>query len=142
MTPRRTAVQGAAAALAVALALAGAGLAQTIWEPLRPAEPTRQQGPELASGSRVTLRALDKVSGAVADLSLEPGARVSYGRLGVEMLACRFPADNPASDAYAFLDIADTQTGERLFHGWMIASSPALSALDHPRYDIWVLRCE
>ncbi|MCW8843320.1 MAG: DUF2155 domain-containing protein, partial [Rhodobacteraceae bacterium] len=29
-----------------------------------------------------------------------------------------------------------------LFQGWMIASSPALSALDHPRYDVWVLRCK
>jgi len=28
-----------------------------------------------------------------------------------------------------------------VFKGWMIASSPALNALDHPRYDVWVLRC-
>ncbi|MGB0800115.1 MAG: DUF2155 domain-containing protein, partial [Planktomarina sp.] len=26
--------------------------------------------------------------------------------------------------------------------GWMVASSPALNALEHPRYDIWVLRCK
>jgi hypothetical protein len=28
-----------------------------------------------------------------------------------------------------------------VFSGWMVASSPALSALDHPRYDVWVLNC-
>jgi hypothetical protein len=29
-----------------------------------------------------------------------------------------------------------------VFSGWMIASSPALSAMDHPRYDVWILRCD
>jgi hypothetical protein len=29
----------------------------------------------------------------------------------------------------------------RLFTGWMFASSPALSALEHPVYDLWVLDC-
>ena len=31
--------------------------------------------------------------------------------------------------------------GQREFSGWMIASTPALSAMDHSRYDIWVMRC-
>jgi hypothetical protein len=28
-----------------------------------------------------------------------------------------------------------------VFQGWLIGSAPALHALDHPRYDVWVLRC-
>ena len=28
-----------------------------------------------------------------------------------------------------------------VFSGWMYASSPGLSALEHPVYDIWVIRC-
>lgn len=28
-----------------------------------------------------------------------------------------------------------------LFSGWMFASSPGLSALEHPVYDVWVIRC-
>ena len=40
-------------------------------------------------------------------------------------------------DAHA-MAAADRET---LFEGWMIASSPALMALDHPRYDVWALRC-
>jgi hypothetical protein len=28
-----------------------------------------------------------------------------------------------------------------LFEGWLIASAPALNAMDHPRYDVWALRC-
>ena len=54
--------------------------------------------------------------------------------------ACRYPSENAAADAYAHVTVTDPgQTV--LFDGWMIASSPALSAMDHPRYDIWVLSC-
>ena len=55
--------------------------------------------------------------------------------------ACRYPAEDPASDAFAFLQITDMRGEEQVFQGWMIASSPALNALDHPRYDVWVMSC-
>ncbi|MFQ5562656.1 MAG: DUF2155 domain-containing protein [Parvularculaceae bacterium] len=32
--------------------------------------------------------------------------------------------------------------GERIFTGWMFASSPALNALEHPVYDVWVIDCK
>ena len=102
----------------------------------------RPEGPEVASGTRVTLRSLDKVSGLVEDIQIEVGAEVTHRRLGIRVDACRYPADNPASDAFAYLRITDAVRGESLFQGWMVASSPALNALDHPRHDIWVLGCE
>lgn len=130
------------AVILAAVLLAWPVAAQTIWEPLRPAEPSRQQGPDLSSGTTATLRALDKVSGHVEDITLESGGTARFGRLSLHLLACRFPADNPASDAYAFLEITDSDhENELLFRGWMIASSPALNALDHPRYDVWALHC-
>ena len=38
--------------------------------------------------------------------------------------------------------ITDRNSGATLFDGWMVASSPALSALDDARYDVWVLGCQ
>lgn len=102
----------------------------------------RPEGPQMASGSRVTLRSLDKVSGVIEDLQIDVGGEVTHRRLDIRVDACRYPADNPASDAFAYLRITDAVRGESLFQGWMIASSPALNALDHPRHDIWVLGCE
>ena len=32
--------------------------------------------------------------------------------------------------------------GENIFRGWMFASSPALNALEHPVYDVWVIDCK
>ncbi|MEO1135547.1 MAG: DUF2155 domain-containing protein [Pseudomonadota bacterium] len=31
--------------------------------------------------------------------------------------------------------------GVNIFRGWMFASSPALNALEHPVYDVWVIDC-
>jgi hypothetical protein len=87
------------------------------------------------------LRWLDKLTGETADIELVLGQEAVSGRLSIRLDACRYPADNPASDAQAHLTIRDAGVEAPVFEGWMVASSPALSALDHPRYDVWVLRC-
>jgi len=97
---------------------------------------------EVASGDGAHLRGLDKISGTTTDLAIGIGESVVYGRMAITLLACRYPADNPEGEAYAFLDIIDETRGELLFRGWMIASSPALNALDHARYDVWVIGCQ
>ena len=102
------------------------------------AQPTAEPG-ERAAGA--VLRALDKVSGATTDIELSTGQQGQMFALEVVLSECRYPAGNPAGDAYAFLTIRAPADREALFSGWMVASSPALSALDHARYDVWVLRC-
>ena len=96
----------------------------------------------VGTGETVILRGLDKVSGETTDLELGVGARAELGRLEITHVSCRFPVDDPASDAWAFLEIHDRLRGEQLFRGWMTAASPALNALDDPRYDVWVLGCQ
>ena len=92
-------------------------------------------------GQGAVLRGLDKLSGDVVDMTLEVGETVAFGRLHVALGECRHPADNPAGNAYAWLVIRNAGEDAPLFDGWMVASSPALNALDHPRYDVWVMRC-
>ena len=52
-------------------------------------------------------------------------------------------------ESAAFLQIDEVRQGERnsvvsqqVFSGWMFASSPALSALENPIYDVGVLDCK
>ncbi len=87
------------------------------------------------------LRAMDKVSGEVVDFDLIPSQTKQLGRIQVTLGECRYPPGNPNGDAYAYLVIRNAGVETPSFAGWMIASSPALDALDHPRYDVWVLRC-
>ena len=116
------AMRGAVAALA--LLLAGPVVAQ-----------------EVISAPGGVLRALDKTSGDALDIEMTVGQPRQLGRLEIVMSDCRYPSGNPSGNAYALLEIAETGKEGVIFSGWMIASAPALSALEHPRYDVWVIRC-
>ena len=96
---------------------------------------------QAVSGSGAVLRGLDKVNGRTVDVELPSGGSARVMGLDVALADCRYPADNPTGDAFAFLTVREKEKPEIWFEGWMISSSPALSALDHARYDVWVLRC-
>lgn len=89
----------------------------------------------------VQLRGLDTLNGTVRDIVVPVGETVRFGHLDITVEACRVPPAEAGADSYALLRIRDIREDEPRFAGWMFASSPALSALDHPRYDVWVLSC-
>ena len=96
----------------------------------------------MADAPGAKLRILDKLTGEVQDVTLARGQSVVTGRLTVQLDACRSPADNTVAEADAHLTILDVASTDPVFAGWMLATAPALSALDHPRYDVWVLGCD
>jgi hypothetical protein len=97
--------------------------------------------PEFTQSEGAALRFLDKLTNVTGDVVLSRGQTAKFEKLIVRLDSCRYPTANPASDANAHLTVIDETTQSALFVGWMLASSPALSALDHPRYDVWVLSC-
>lgn len=96
---------------------------------------------EPKAGAR--LRQLDKMTGQAETVEVAAGDEILVDRLRVRLEACQAPADNAEHGTKAFLKIWDTQEpiAEPVFSGWMFAESPALSAMDHPRYDLWVMSC-
>ena len=107
-----------------------------------PAAP-QLNGAELSYDTAV-LQGLDKVTARVVTIEAPVGEPVRFGALEIVARACkkRRPEDQPESAA--FLDIWELRPGQPaagLFRGWMFASSPALSAMEHPVYDLWVLDC-
>ncbi len=93
------------------------------------------------SGTGAILRGLDKVNGETVDVEVMSGATEIVFGLDVSLADCRYPPDNPTGNAYAYLAIWNRGEAGAVFEGWMISASPALNALDHSRYDVWVLRC-
>ena len=95
-------------------------------------------------GTGAVLQGLDKVTARVSEIVTPLNRLVRFGTLEIVVRACqKKPPEEPPESA-AFLEIRDAKPGEAavaLFTGWMFASSPALSALEHPVYDIWVLDC-
>ncbi len=90
------------------------------------------------------LQGLDKVTARVSAIEAPLNRVVRFGTLEITVRAChKTPPEEPPESA-AFVEIRDVKPGEPgidLFVGWMFASSPALSALEHPVYDVWVLDC-
>ena len=89
------------------------------------------------------IRQLDKMTGATRTVAIKSGQEERIGRLRVRLAACHAPTDGSEHGTRAFLKVWDPEReeSEPTFSGWMFADSPALSALDHPRYDLWVLGC-
>ncbi|CUK05540.1 hypothetical protein RUE5091_02730 [Ruegeria denitrificans] len=96
---------------------------------------------KVQSGPGAILRGLDKVNGQTVDVEMQNGQAGEIFGLDVALADCRYPAENPTGDAFAYLTIWEKGKSDQLFDGWMIATSPALNALDHSRYDVWVIRC-
>ena len=92
----------------------------------------------------VVLRGLDKITGRAIDVLAPAGVPVRFGTLTITARYCYTVPPEEPPETNAFLQIDDGRPGEelkRMFSGWMFASTPALSALEHPVYDVWVITC-
>lgn len=93
------------------------------------------------------LQGLDKPNARVQTIEIAAGKEVSFGPLRIRVRACKKAPPEETPEAAAFVEIVDVRAQQKagggpLFSGWMFASSPALSALEHPIYDVWVLDCK
>ena len=92
----------------------------------------------------VKLQSLDKITARTMTFEAKVGSTVKFGPLFVKAQACRKSPAIEKPESAAFLQIWEIDTEEEaqwVFSGWMFASSPALSPMDHPIYDVWVLDC-
>jgi len=92
----------------------------------------------------VILQGLDKITARVSTITAPVGVTVYFGSLQIKARACDKHPPEETPEAAAFLEVVEAKPGEApvtRFSGWMFASSPALSALEHPVYDLWVLDC-
>jgi hypothetical protein len=91
------------------------------------------------------LQGLEKISARVSRIEAPVGTSVTFGTLSILVRDCeQNPPEDPPENA-AFIQIYETPPGEatkRLFSGWMFSSSPALSGLEHPVYDVVLLGCK
>lgn len=95
-------------------------------------------------GLRAILQGLDKTTARVSTFEAPIDGIARFGTLEIVARACdKKPPTEPPESA-AFLEIVDVRPDSpavRVFSGWMFASSPAVSALEHPVYDVWVIDC-
>jgi hypothetical protein len=90
------------------------------------------------------LQGLDKVTARTQRFYAPVGETTRFGTLAVTVGDCLVNTPDAPPESVAYLTIVDHKPGqpeEKLFAGWMFASTPSLSALDHGVYDVRVLAC-
>ena len=94
----------------------------------------------------VVLRGLDKITGRAIDINAPAGVPVNFGTLIMTARYCYTVPPEEPPETTAFLQIDEAakkgEPAKRLFSGWMFASTPALNALEHSVYDVWVITCK
>ena len=97
-------------------------------------------------GRVATMQALDKITARISTLSAPVGEARQFGTLEVTIQRCAFHPPEEAPENAAYVVIRDlgydpSVAPSEVFSGWMFSSSPAISALEHPVYDITLLAC-
>ena len=138
------------AILAALAASIGVAAAQTPQQPQPPPQPPRSDGTSLrpipdGPGKRVAeLQGLDKVTARTKRFYAPVGEPTRFGTLAITVGDCLVNTPDAPPESAAYLTIVDHKPGqaeEKLFAGWMFASTPSLSALDDGVYDVRVLAC-
>ena len=88
---------------------------------------------------------LDKITGRITNFDVYIDETVQFGALQITPRVCytRPPTETQRTSVFIEVDQVSLKGGsERIFTGWMFADSPALNAIDHPVYDIWLVDCK
>ncbi|GHU02666.1 hypothetical protein FACS1894186_7710 [Alphaproteobacteria bacterium] len=93
-------------------------------------------------GTWAVLRGMEKIAGRISTFPVKVGTSMNFGTLTVKVESCvyRPPEESPA-DA-VFMRLTDNRQPAIVYEGWMFAASPSLAAVDHPIFDVWLLKCQ
>lgn len=141
---RAAARAGIRAALAAALLLAAAGSGQALAQRPPAVDGPLGDTPTFDRKPVAQLQGLDKITARIWKLEVPVGEISRFGTLEFAVHDCRKRPPIEPPESAVFLEVQDhlqDGTVAEIFYGWMFASSPALSALEHPVYDLWLLDC-
>ena len=90
------------------------------------------------------LQAMDKITGRVSEIDVPVNGLANFGTFSILVRKCVTKSAEETPENTAFIDVVDnyqTANPVNIFKGWMFSSTPALNAVEHPIYDIWLLKC-
>lgn len=102
------------------------------------------------SADTAQLQTLDKITARINTIEVQVNQPVRLGTLEITLAHCAYTPPEEQPEHAAFLTIADrgyaggrgtAPQAKQVFSGWMFASSPAISGLEHPVYDVTLLSC-
>ena len=100
-------------------------------------------------GSYGVFQGLDKITARIKKFRIKVGEKNKFGVLDVKLDKCIYSKPTKMPESVAFIKISDEtknkitlENNKIIFQGWIFASSPALNALEHPVYDVSLIKCK
>jgi hypothetical protein len=115
-------------------------------------------------GSAIIVGALDREAGTNTRIRIPTGGEANFGSLRIKVSGCFLSHPEDTFESWAYVEVTDkgrsnkpqlavlpqrdrsrmdATTGERVLRkSWIIASSPSVTPIDHPTYDMWLISCE
>ena len=86
---------------------------------------------------------LDKISNKLDEKTIKVNESELIGTLKIKVYSCFTEPPNEIPENYVLIEVKDDFQNKDLsiYKGWMISSSPDVTPLEHPIYDLWLLSC-
>ena len=98
---------------------------------------------EPITGISAKLKLLDKTSNKVTQKIINVNSIIDWESLNIQIYACYSTSPEEIPEDYVLLEVKDTLSTKKeyIYRGWMISSSPDVTPLEHPIYDLWLIDC-
>jgi hypothetical protein len=72
------------------------------------------------------------------------GDKINFGQITMVAHKCWQSSLDQKPESKILLEVFEQKEGaqRRIFYGWMFASSPSISGLEHPIYDLTAISCK
>ena len=90
-----------------------------------------------------SFKLLNKTTNKVTTKEILVNSIVNWETLKIEVLFCASTPPTEVPEDYVLIDVYDLINKEKnnIYKGWMISSSPDVTPLENPIYDLWLLDC-
>ena len=90
-----------------------------------------------------SFKLLNKTTNKVSEKIILVNSQINWETLKIEVLYCASTPPTEIPEDYVLIDIYDTTNNENIniYRGWMISSSPDVTPLENPIYDLWLVDC-
>ncbi len=90
-----------------------------------------------------SFKLLNKTTNKVSTKDILVNSKISWETLNIEVLYCGSTPPTEIPEDFVLIDVYDTINNENIniYKGWMISSSPDVTPLENPIYDLWLVDC-
>lgn len=106
--------------------------------------PVAEEVVKIIDSKKAKVQILDKLNAQVDKVEIEIGKKLKYNEIEIELKRCVHSPDDTKEENIAFMRVWDLAKGDysnQVFKGWIFSSNPALHSLEHPIYDMVLLKC-